>query len=372
MADLNDTIGYCTDYLIKKAEEALIDEEYEDAFNYYKRAAENGNTNAMLKLARYCRDKNIPPFVKTEAIKWYSMAAERNVVAACNELAILYFESFKDEEQQLAIKYINKAAELAPYDSVIASNKSQICEATELVTKLLNYKKIARICLIIGAVSCVSVFIFDAIATAAGIISGICVILAVIFGILVPDSVIKDVEREEEQKKKQEIQREKDDIHTTTKSIVNAYRQSGGIISERINVNAKDEIVVALDDVHKKCLFIRNGNKKIYNYKDFMYAVINTERKTETAVPVKAKIIAGSVIAGPVGALVGATSGTSVRNITNGISVKVYLNNGEQPMEIVCLTGWYNESDEKMREEVNEAMKKAKQLKATFDGLKTR
>lgn len=108
-----------------------VDEDYEQAMNYFVKAKEAGSIKAMDKIGfmyqyGYGVTKN-----KSEAVKWYRRGAELGDADSMNSLADCLLKGIgTDKDIDEAIQWYRKAAELGNYNQV-----------KELATCLIRYRE---------------------------------------------------------------------------------------------------------------------------------------------------------------------------------------------------------------------------------------
>ena len=107
-------LGFMYSWRETKEELGIRDADSRSAF-WFRKAAEQGDTNAMVHLSWYYRDGTGVEQDYKQALYWCHKAAEKNDTTAMDELRYLY--GYRLNKPELALDWCKKAAELGRADS---------------------------------------------------------------------------------------------------------------------------------------------------------------------------------------------------------------------------------------------------------------
>ena len=104
----------------------LKEQNYEEAFDWFMKAAEGGNASAQYKLGLcYLDGKGVVPD-SLESFKWINKAAEQNHTGALNQLAYCYAEGVgTDADMSMAHATIDKAIQMDPDEANLYDSKGE-------------------------------------------------------------------------------------------------------------------------------------------------------------------------------------------------------------------------------------------------------
>ena len=97
------------DEVMKRARMYDDASDYEHAAEWYRRAAELGDTDAQFRIGHMYSIGQGVPELEDESVKWFSIAANKGHAEAQFGLGIHYFHSKEDGHYDLAFKWLNEA-----------------------------------------------------------------------------------------------------------------------------------------------------------------------------------------------------------------------------------------------------------------------
>lgn len=302
--------------LKRKASEYEFDEEFEKAFKCYMEMADSGSAYGQLNVARCYRDGKGTNQNNYTAIDWFKKAAENKDANACNELAILLSKDSHPNYSEV-LKYADMAIKINPSNATFRKNKDIYLQNQDLHAA----DKKAGNSYVFGGLFIALAFFLPLILVLSGVdeLTSLymifpCIIIAVIF-FARADSAYKNHSNKVAEKNAQI----KAGNHETVQSYIERYREKGGTVSQRVNIDIGIEIVLALDDVNRKIIYANNGKVSVYDYKNLLSHHLSIKEYYATVRSKKTKAIVGGVIAGSVGAIAGAAAGDTTEKYTSSI-----------------------------------------------------